>query len=183
MTDNVFDKEELQERLARITGGIATLYVGAKSDSELMEKQARIEDSINATRSALEEGIVAGGGVPLAVASVRFIKETPKKWYDGVPFFRALKFFEEGNRLDSFDLGYNLLLDACIEPSIQINENAGIPVSFVDGNSGIDVKTGEVVDMFDAGIIDPTKVVRCALENASSVAGTFLTTEAVIAKN
>ena len=174
ITENKFDKEELQERLARITGGIATLYVGSKSDSELKEKLDRVQDSINATRSALEEGIVAGGGVALSMAAFGLYKgeKNPGR-------FRRL-FNKE--KLSSFDQGYNLLLDACGAPSLQINENAGMPLSFVDGNKGIDVKTGLVVDMFEAGIIDPTKVTRCALENAASVTGTFLTTEVVIGR-
>ena len=165
-TDNRFDKADLQERLSRITGGVATLYVGAKSDSELKEKQDRIEDSINATRSALEEGIVAGGGIALENAAT------------------TLQGGIEATTIENptaFDKGYQIVLDACIAPVKQMSLNAGFeykpqPVKGV----GVNVKTREVVDMIDAGIIDPKKVTRCALENAASVVGTFLTTEAVI---
>jgi chaperonin GroEL len=163
ITKNKFDKLELQERLSRITGGVATLYVGAKSDSELKEKQDRIEDSINATRSALEEGIVPGGGVALQNAS-------------------AALYQERGDNPTAFERGYDIVLNACLEPEQQICENAGILYGVsVDEGWGINVKTGENVDMVKAGIIDPTKVTRCAIENASSVASTFLTTEVVIA--
>lgn len=163
ITKNKYDKLELQERLSRITGGVATLYVGAKSDSELKEKQDRIEDSINATRSALEEGIVPGGGVALSDASLDLRKNLAGD--------------------DAFNKGYEIVLNACLTPSGQICENAGM-VNVIDVDergSGMDVKVGRRVDMIKAGIIDPAKVTRCAIENAASVAGTFLTTEAVIA--
>jgi len=166
ITKNKFDKEELQERLSRITGGVATIYIGAKSDSELAEKSDRVEDSINATRSALEEGIVSGGGVAL------------------MNICNALK----GNNSDkkpAFKDGYNLLLDSCLQPFLQILINAGMvnPYTDLKEGEGIDVKTGEKVMMLDYGIIDPTKVTRCAVENAASVASTFLTTEAVVYRN
>lgn len=164
ITKNKFDKAEIQERLSRITGGVATLYVGAKSDSELREKQDRIEDSINATRSALEEGIVPGGGIALANAAHSL---------NATPF--------DGEIESAFYKGYKIVLDACIAPAAQICENAGFEFSPqpVIGE-GMNVKTGEVVNMMEEGIIDPKKVTRCAIENAASVASTFLTTEAVI---
>tara|TARA_R110002167_G_scaffold331706_1_gene538407 strand:- start:57613 stop:59223 length:1611 start_codon:yes stop_codon:yes gene_type:complete len=181
-TDNKFDKEELQERLARITGGVATLYVGAKSDSELREKQDRIEDSINATRSSLEEGIVSGGGVALANLYNRMFIRVKTSWYQRM--FPLLSiFFGVYKTPSSFTTGYNIVVSACLNPYHQILENAGISFKFLNQGRGIDVRTGEEVCMLEAGIIDPTKVVRCALENAASVAGTFLTTEAVIARN
>lgn len=163
ITKNEFDKKELQERLARITGGVATLYVGAKSDSELKEKQDRIEDSINATRSALEEGIVPGGGVALLQAAGAVAGNL-------------------ANLSGAVKQGYQIVLDACGQPSRQMSQNAGLefresPVL----NEGINVKTGEMENMIEAGIIDPKKVTRCAVENAASVAGTFLTTEAIVA--
>lgn len=164
VTKNKFDKAELQERLSRITGGVATLYVGAKSDSELKEKQDRVEDSINATRSALEEGIVPGGGVALADASLE------------------LRASVEGSPND-YDKGYEIVLNACLAPIGQICDNAGM-VNVIDVDKrgeGLNVKTGERVEMIKSGIIDPKKVTRCAIENAASVASTFLTTEAVIA--
>ena len=166
ITKNKFDKEELQERLSRITGGVATIYIGAKSDSELAEKSDRVEDSINATRSALEEGIVSGGGVTFCDIVNNLLSE---KTVDSSK---------------SFGAGYKLLLDSCTTPFTQILKNAGIVNLHTDmkAGEGIDVKTGERVIMKDVGIIDPTKVARCALENAASVASTFLTTEAVVAR-
>jgi len=163
-TKNKIDKEDLQERLSRITGGVATLHIGAKSDSELKEKQDRIEDSINATRSALEEGIVSGGGIALVNAA------------------QQLTYEDKAELSTPYGLGYDLVLKACFAPASQICSNAGfafIPSPTV--GEGINVKTREVVNMMDEGIIDPKKVTRYALENAASVAGTFLTTEAVIA--
>lgn len=163
VTDNRHDKKDLQERLSRITGGVATLYVGSKSDSELKEKLDRVEDSINATRSALEEGIVPGGGKAL-IDSLVFMT---------IP--------DLGN--DSANLGYNLILRSVDVPYKQILINGGIenPEVIKAVGRGINVSTKETVNLKEAGIIDPKKVVRCALENAASVAGTFLTTEAVIA--
>jgi chaperonin GroEL len=161
-TKNQFDKLELQERLSRITGGVATLYVGAKSDSELKEKQDRVEDSINATRSALEEGIVAGGGVALDNAASSLMSVSPVE-------------------LSAFEAGYHIVLESCSAPARQICDNAGREYcSYNSEGYGINVKTGEFVNMIEEGIIDPKKVTRCALENAASVAGTFLTTEAVV---
>ena len=163
LTKNKYDKEELQERLARITGGVVTLYVGAKSDSELNEKKDRVEDSINATRSALEEGIVAGGGIALCNIANKLIS-------------RDL----EGE--SDYEIGYQLVIASCFIPAIQICLNADLESVLDEHNKGMDVKTGKVVDMFKAGIIDPKKVTRCALENAASVAGLFLTTEGVVAR-
>ena len=163
---NDIEKEDLQERLSRINGGVATLYIGASTDSELVEKRDRIEDGINATRAALEEGIVPGGGVALFDASEALTHKVISDTSD-------------------FGDGYNLVLDSILYPYFQILENAGIEVDYsnpLGEGTGIDVKTGESVDMVKAGIIDPKKVTRTALENAASVAGTFLTTEAVIAR-
>ena len=159
---NEFEKLELQERLSRITGGVATLMVGAQTDSELREKQDRIEDGINATRAALEEGILPGGGVALAQIGANLFK------HSGV---------------DDFTQGYNLVMTCVAVPYFQILENAGIRGGeiFTELGQGVDVITEETVDMIKAGIIDPAKVTRCAIENAGSVAGTFLTTEAVVA--
>lgn len=160
---NRFEKEELQERLSRITGGVATLMVGAQTDSELREKQDRIEDGINATRAALEEGILPGGGVFLAQL--------------------GLELFREGEN-DDYNKGYNLVMSAITSPFLQILDNSGLDgqISSEKGQ-GINVVTGEIVDMIKSGVIDPAKVTRCAIENAGSVAGTFLTTEAVVAIN
>lgn len=163
ITKNKFEKADIQERLSRITGGVATLYVGAKSDSELREKQDRIEDSINATRSALEEGIVSGGGIALANAAKYLTVQTTE------------------GATSAFDRGYEIVLNACVSPVTQICSNAGYKYLVSEEGLGMNVKTGEVVDMVKSGIIDPKKVTRCAIENAASVASTFLTTEAIIA--
>ena len=159
---NEFEKAELQERLSRINGGVATLLVGAQTDSELREKQDRIEDGINATRAALEEGILPGGGVFLAQL--------------------ALELFVDDQPEDDYLKGYNLVIGALTAPYLQILSNADINEDIQsDKGFGVDVVTGNIVDMAKAGIIDPAKVVRCAIENAGSIAGTFLTTEAVVA--
>lgn len=163
-TDNKHDKEEQQERLARLTGGIATLYVGAKTDSELKERMDRVEDSINATRSALEEGILPGGGIALVNAANELTS-------DG-----------DLNDASDMEIGYELVISACYTPAMQICKNADIEFVSIKKDHGINVKTGEQVDMKEAGIIDPTKVIRCAIENAGSVAGLFLTTEGVVAQ-
>ena len=161
--DNEVEKLDLQERLSRINGGVATLYIGAQTDSELKEKKDRIEDGINATRAALEEGIVAGGGVAL--------------------FDIADALSNRDNDGSDFTEGYYLLLRSLKAPYLQILENAGIEVyNPLDKGVGTNVTNGEVVNMIEAGIIDPAKVTRCAVENAASVAGTFLTTEAVVAR-
>jgi len=161
--DNDIEKKDLQERLSRINGGVATLFIGASTDSELVEKRDRIEDGINATRAALEEGIVSGGGIALAHA--------------------GLKLFKSDEQETDFVKGYNLVMNSLVSPFLQINANAGLDSDLpLEEGMGIDVRTGEKVDMITVGIIDPKKVTRSALENASSVAGTFLTTEAVVAR-
>jgi chaperonin GroEL len=159
---NEFEKLELQERLSRITGGVATLMVGAQTDSELREKQDRIEDGINATRAALEEGILPGGGVALAQIGANLFNH---------------------HDVGDFTQGYNLVMTCVAVPYFQILENAGIRdgAIFTELGQGVDVITEKQVDMIKEGIIDPAKVTRCAIENAGSVAGTFLTTEAVVA--
>jgi len=159
---NEFEKLELQERLSRITGGVATLMVGAQTDSELREKQDRIEDGINATRAALEEGILPGGGVALAQIGANLFNH---------------------HDVGDFTEGYNLVMTCVSVPYFQILENAGIEdgVIFTEIGQGVDVISEKQVDMIKEGIIDPAKVTRCAIENAGSVAGTFLTTEAVVA--
>lgn len=165
---NDIEKKDLQERLSRINGGVATLFIGASTNSELLEKKDRIEDGINATRAALEEGIVPGGGVVLFDASTRL----------------SVSIGHRGG-ISDFTKGYSLLLNSLESPYFQILENAGIETT--EDNPlgigiGVDVTNGEVVNMIVAGIIDPKKVTRVALENAASVAGTFLTTEAVVAR-
>lgn len=165
---NEFERKEIQERLSRITGKVATLYVGALTDAELKERQDRVEDAINATRSTLEEGYVPGGGTALLQAA----------------YYQSKSFSSDNpGQSQEFYLGSEAVFDACQAPFTQILKNAEIKAPRANSlaeNLGIDVRTGERVNMVKAGIIDPLKVVRCALENAASAAGIFLTTEAVV---
>ena len=168
-TTSDFDKEKLQERLAKLAGGVAVIKVGAATETELKERKLRIEDALNSTRAAVEEGIVAGGGTALlnvygAVAKV----------LEGV----------EGD----VATGVKIILRALEEPVRQIAENAGLEGSIIvdrlkreEVGMGFNAATGEWVNMIDAGVVDPAKVTRSALQNAASVAALFLTTEAVVA--
>ncbi|HQW69347.1 MAG TPA: TCP-1/cpn60 chaperonin family protein, partial [Flavobacterium sp.] len=166
-TTSDYDKEKLQERLAKLAGGVAVLYVGAASEVEMKEKKDRVDDALHATRAAVEEGIVAGGGVALlrAKASLASIKADNADEATGIQIvFRAVE-----------------------SPLRTIVENAGLEGSVVvakvsEGkeNFGYNAKTDEYVDMLKAGIIDPKKVTRVALENAASVAGMILTTECAL---
>ncbi len=164
-----YDKEKLQERLAKLAGGVAVLYVGAASEVEMKEKKDRVDDALHATRAAVEEGIVSGGGVALVRASEALA---------------SLK----GENADE-DTGIKIIYRALEEPLRQIVANAGGEGSVIinkvkEGKDdyGYNAKTEEFVNMFEAGIIDPTKVTRVALENAASVAGMLLTTECVLAE-
>jgi chaperonin GroEL len=166
-TTSDYDREKLQERLAKIVGVVAVIKVGAATEVEMKEKKARVEDALHATRAAVEEGIVPGGGVALIRASSALDKVEVTS--------------EEG-------VGIRILRRACEEPSRWIATNAGEEASVVlekvragKGAFGFDAATGEFCDLVKAGIIDPTKVVRSALQNASSVAGLMLTTEALVA--
>jgi chaperonin GroEL len=163
-----YDKEKLQERVAKLSGGVAVIKVGAATEVEMKEKKARVEDALHATRAAVEEGVVPGGGVAL----IRVLK--------------ALKDLE-GNNEDQ-TVGIRLLARALEEPLRQIVENAGEDAAVVlnavragKGAFGYNAATGEYGDMLEAGILDPTKVTRLALQNAASVAGLLLTTEVMIA--
>lgn len=165
-TDSEFDREKLQERLAKLSGGVAVVKVGAATEVEQKEKQYRIEDAIAATKAAVEEGIVPGGGVAL----IRAIEALDKVKADG----------EER-------IGVNILRRALEEPLRQIAQNAGVDgsvaaaeVKKAKGAQGFNALTGIYEDLVKAGVIDPTKVVRSALQNAASVAAMFLTTEAVV---
>ncbi|GEP84660.1 chaperonin GroEL [Staphylococcus piscifermentans] len=167
-TNSDFDREKLQERLAKLTGGVAVIKVGAASETELKERKLRIEDALNSTRAAVEEGIVAGGGTALVNV------------YKQVADIEA-----EGD----VETGINIVLKALEAPVRQIAENAGLEGSIIveklkhaDPGVGYNAATNEWVNMLDAGIVDPTKVTRSALQNAASVAAMFLTTEAVVAK-
>jgi chaperonin GroEL len=164
-----YDREKLQERVAKLAGGVAVIKVGAATEIEMKEKKARVEDALHATRAAVEEGVVPGGGVAL---------------------LRALKGIAnlKGSNEDQ-NVGINILKRAVEEPLRQIVGNAGTDAAVVlnavvggKGNYGFDAATGEYGDMVKLGIIDPTKVTRLALQNAASVAGLLLTTEAMIAE-
>jgi chaperonin GroEL len=164
-----YDREKLQERVAKLAGGVAVIKVGAATEIEMKEKKARVEDALHATRAAVEEGVVPGGGVAL---------------------LRALKGLAnlQGANEDQ-TVGINILKRAIEEPLRQIVGNAGTDPAVVlnavlsgKGNYGFDAATGEYGDMVKLGIIDPTKVTRLALQNAASVAGLLLTTEAMIAE-
>ncbi len=164
-----YDKEKLQERVAKLSGGVAVIKVGAATEVEMKEKKARVEDALHATRAAVEEGVVAGGGVAL---------------------IRAEKAIEKLKGLnDDQDVGINILRKAVEEPLRQIVKNAGGDPSVVlnavaegKGNYGYNAATGEFGDMIEQGILDPTKVTRFALQNAASVSGLLLTTEAMVAE-
>ena len=166
-TTSDYDKEKLQERLAKLAGGIAVLYVGAASEIEMKEKKDRVDDALHATRAAVEEGIIAGGGVALVRTKSKLSK---------------LKTINQDE-----ETGVKIILRAIEEPLRQIATNAGAEGSVVvskvlEGKKdfGYNAKTGNYVNMFEAGIIDPTKVTRIALENAASVAGMILTTECAL---
>ena len=168
-TTSDYDKEKLQERLAKLSGGVAVIHVGAPSEVEMKEKKARVEDALNSTRAAVEEGVVPGGGVALLRASRAL---------------DSLKVDEEER------FGVNIVKKACEIPIRQIASNAGVDGAIVldrilqskeSTNYGFNAWTGTYEDLFQAGVIDPKKVVRCALEYASSVASLMLTTEAMVA--
>jgi chaperonin GroEL len=166
-TTSDYDREKLQERLAKIVGGVAVVKVGAATETEMKEKKARVEDAMHATKAAVEEGIVPGGGVALLRAQA------------------ALDKMKESN--EDIQLGMNIVKRALEEPLRQIANNAGFEGSVIvnqvkelDAAKGFDAYEEKFVDMFSAGIIDPTKVVRIAIQNAASVAGLMLTTEAII---
>jgi chaperonin GroEL len=165
-TDSDYDKEKLQERLAKIAGGVAVINVGAATETEMKEKKARVEDALHATRAASEEGIVAGGGVAL---------------------LRSIKKIEELKLKGDERVGADIVRRALEEPIRKIAENAGAEGSVIvekvkneKQNVGYDAQKGEYVDMVSAGIIDPAKVTRTALQNAASIAALLLTTEALI---
>ena len=166
-TTSDYDREKLQERLAKLVGGVAVISVGAATETEMKEKKARVEDALNATKAAVEEGIVPGGGV----AYLRCIDELDK-----------LEVENEDQRI-----GVNIIKKALEAPFRQIVTNAGLDASLLlekvknaNKNEGFDAAKGEIVDMLEAGIIDPTKVERLALQNAASVAGLLLTTECLV---
>jgi chaperonin GroEL len=165
-TESEFDKEKLQERLAKLSGGVAVLKVGAATETEIKEKKLRIEDALAATKAAVAEGIVVGGGVAL---------------------LRATKVLDGVQVLGEEEIGIDILRRALLEPVRQIANNAGkngdVVVEEVKrqpGNYGYNAVTDKYEDLVEAGIIDPTKVTRTALQNAASIAAMLLTTEAVV---
>ncbi|MCY4206101.1 MAG: chaperonin GroEL [Bacteroidetes bacterium] len=167
-TTSDYDREKLQERLAKLSGGVAVLKIGAATEPEMKEKKARFEDALNATRAAMEEGIVPGGGIAL----IRSVNSLDKAETDN----------------EDQTIGVNIVRRALEEPLRQIAANAGVEGSIVvqkvkegKGDFGYNARTEQYEELVSAGVIDPTKVVRAALENASSVSGLLLTTEAVVA--
>ena len=167
-TDSDFDREKLQERLAKLAGGVAVVKVGAATETEMKEKKHRVEDALQATRAALEEGIVPGGGVALLNAATAV-----KKVADLL----------EGDEAT----GARIIVRALEEPLRQLSHNAGLEGSVIVNQvrsakkgEGLNVDTGEIVGMVSAGIIDPTMVTRSALQNAASIAKNILTTEAIV---
>jgi chaperonin GroEL len=167
-TTSDYDKEKLQERLAKLSGGVAEIKVGAATEAEMKEKKARMEDAIHATKAAVEEGILPGGGVPL---------------------IRAAKVLDNVKTSGDEKIGVNIIKRTLEAPLKQIAENAGLDGDIVlnkikeapeDGNFGYDAAAGKYTDMVKAGIIDPTKVIKAALQNGASIAALLLTTNAVI---
>ena len=175
-----YDREKLQERLAKLVGGVAVIRVGAATETELKEKKARVEDAMHATRAAVEEGIVPGGGVAL----IRAAKALDK--------FRIFEPDEDGKVTGDVDeqIGVTIVKRALEEPLRQIVQNAGKEGAVIvekvraerNANFGYNAATGEFEDLVAAGIIDPAKVTRCALQNAASIAGLMLTTEALVSE-
>ena len=169
-TTNEHDRKQFQERLGKLTNGVATIKVGATTESELKEKKLRIEDALNATKAAVAEGIVIGGGACLVEA------------------YKELKPVLKNDNVD-VQKGINIVMESLLAPICQIAENAGYNSEDIvdmqknaDKNIGFDAKNGEWVDMFEKGIIDPTKVSRSALLNAASISALFITTEAGVAE-
>jgi chaperonin GroEL len=166
-TTSDYDREKLQERLSKLVGGVAVFKVGAATETEMKERKARVEDALNATRAAVEEGIVPGGGVALIRSR------------------SALKNLEMPQEEQ---IGVNIVRSALDEPLRQIAANAGVEGAIVvqkvtgeKGSLGYNAEKDRYEDLLKAGVIDPTKVVRVALQNAASVAGLMITTEAVVA--
>ena len=162
-TESDYENEKLQERLAKLAGGVAVIKIGAGSEIEMKEKKDRVDDALNATKAAVQEGIITGGGTALR----RFE-------------FSDEEIFENTDQC----LGMDIVLKACQAPFNAIMENAGLNADVIynklNDSNGYDARSGKVVDMVEAGIIDPVKVTRVALEKAASVVGTMLTTECVV---
>jgi chaperonin GroEL len=169
-TDSDFDREKLQERLAKLSGGVAVIQVGAATETELKEKKHRIEDALSATRAAVQEGMIPGGGSSLVHA------------------LKALEKIDFGKGHADEKIGVDIIRRALEEPLRQIAENAGFEgsvevqrVKHAKAGEGFDAMTGDLVDMVKAGIVEPFKVTRSALQNAASIGALILTTETLIA--
>jgi chaperonin GroEL len=167
-TTSDYDREKLQERLAKLAGGVAVINVGAATETEMKEKKARVEDALHATRAAVEEGIVPGGGTAL---------------------IRAQKVLDTLELEGDEKIGKEIVRRAIESPLRQLADNAGQEGALIvqevkkrKGSEGYNVATGEYVDLVKAGVVDPTKVTRSALQNAASISGLLLTTEAVVAE-
>lgn len=180
-TDSDYDKEKFQERLAKLAGGVAVISVGAETEVEMKQTKARLEDALHATRAAVEEGILPGGGVALVRCreAVEAVKSSPVKGKDGKTIVASAKGDEQ--------IGVDIVLRALDAPMRQIADNGGIDGSVVVDevsqkatNIGYNANSGAYVDMLKSGVIDPVKVVRTALANAGSIAGLLLTTEALV---
>jgi chaperonin GroEL len=169
-TDSSYDKEKLQERLAKLSGGVAVVKVGAATETEMKDKKLRLEDAINATKAAVEEGIVPGGGTTLAHLAP------------------ALEEWAAANLTGEELIGATIVASALTAPLMRMAQNAGVNgavvaehVKGMPFNEGYNAATGEYVDMLAAGIVDPAKVTRSGLQNAASIAGMVLTTECIVA--
>jgi chaperonin GroEL len=167
-TTSDYDREKLQERLAKLAGGVAVINVGAATETEMKEKKARVEDALHATRAAVEEGIVPGGGLAL---------------------IRAQKALDSLQLTGDEAIGVQIVRRAIEAPLRQLADNAGLEGALVvseakrrKGNEGLNIATNEWVDLVKAGVVDPTKVTRSALQNAASIAGLMLTTEVMITR-
>ena len=165
-TTSDYDREKLQERLAKLAGGVAVINVGAATETEMKEKKARVEDALHATRAAVEEGIVPGGGVAL---------------------IRAQRVLEKLHLEGDEKIGAGIVSRAIEAPLRQLADNAGLEGALIvseakrrKGNEGLNIATGEWIDLVKAGVVDPTKVTRSALQHAASISGLLLTTEAVV---
>jgi chaperonin GroEL len=173
-TTSDYDREKLQERLAKLVGGVAVIKVGAATETEMKEKKARVEDAMHATRAAVEEGIVPGGGVTL-IRAAKALEKARKGDEDGDP---------------DEQIGINIVRRALEEPLRQIVQNAGKEGAVIvervraekNENVGFNAQTEEFEDLVKAGVIDPAKVTRTALQNAASIAGLMLTTEAMVSE-
>ena len=165
-TTSDYDREKLQERLAKLAGGVAVIHVGAATETEMKEKKARVEDALHATRAAVEEGIVPGGGVAL---------------------IRAQKVIEKLDLHGDEKIGAAIVSRAIEAPLRQLADNAGLEGALIvseakrrKGAEGLNIATGEWIDLVKAGVVDPTKVTRSALQHAASISGLLLTTEAIV---